>query len=85
MELPWVDTAKHLGCRFGPKNHGLLRDLMDKRALYINKVNELNQEFHYAHPLSLLFFFIITVYQYLQWYSLYDINKIQIHKQNKKN
>ena len=52
MELPWVDTAKHLGCRFGPKNHGLLRDLMEKRALYINKVNELNQEFHYAHPLS---------------------------------
>ena len=30
MELPWVDTAKHLGCRFGPKNHGLLRDLMEK-------------------------------------------------------
>ena len=52
MELPWVDTAKHLGCRFRPKNHGLLRDLMEKRALHINKVNELNQEFHYAHPLS---------------------------------
>ena len=25
---------------------------MGKRALYINRVNELNQEFHYAHPLT---------------------------------
>ena len=23
-----------------------------KKALYINRVNELNQEFHYAHPLT---------------------------------
>ena len=26
---------------------------MEKRAIYINKVNELSQEFHYAHPLTL--------------------------------
>ena len=35
-DLPWVDAAKHLGCRIGPKNHGgLALDLMEKRALYI--------------------------------------------------
>ena len=45
-DLPWVDAAKHLECRIGPKNHGLTWDLIEKRALYINKVNELNQEFH---------------------------------------
>ena len=51
-DLPWVDAAKHLVCRIGPKNHGVALDLMEKRALYINRVNELNQEFHYAHPLT---------------------------------
>ena len=42
----------HLGCRIGPKNHGLTWDLMEKRALYINRANELSQEFHFAHPLT---------------------------------
>ena len=51
-DLPWVGAAKHLGCRIRPKNHGVALDLMEKRALYINRVNELNQEFHYAHPLT---------------------------------
>ena len=50
--LPWVDAAKYLGCQIGPKNCGLTQDLMKKRALYIIKVNELNQEFYYAHPLT---------------------------------
>ena len=31
---------------------GLKDDLMEKRATYINKVNELTQEFHFAHPLT---------------------------------
>ena len=51
-DLPWVDAAKHLGRRIGPTNHGVALDLVEKRALYINRVNELNQEFHYAHPLT---------------------------------
>ena len=34
------------------KTHGLTRDLMEKRALYINKVNGLNEELYYAHPLT---------------------------------
>ena len=44
--LPWVDAAKHLGCRIWHKNHGVALDLMEKR------LNVLNQEFHYAHPLT---------------------------------
>ena len=50
-ELPWISSIKHLGttitnnfrCRMG-------QDTGEKRAAYIAKNNELNQEFHYAHP-----------------------------------
>ena len=45
-------TAKHLGCKIGEKIRGLKDDLMEKWATYINKVNELTQEFHFAHPLT---------------------------------
>ena len=51
-DLPWVKTAKHLGCKVDENHCGLNGDLMEKRAIYINKVNELTQEFHYAHPLT---------------------------------
>ena len=50
-ELPWISSIKHLSstitnnfrCRMG-------QDTGEKRAAYIAKNNELNQEFHYAHP-----------------------------------
>ena len=49
-DLPWVKTAKHLGCKVTDESGSLRKDLMEKRAVYINKVNELSQEFYYAHP-----------------------------------
>ena len=51
-DLPWVRTAKHFGCKIGDKICGLNDDLMEKRATYMNKVNELTQEFYFAHPLT---------------------------------
>jgi len=51
-DLPWVNTAKHLGCKMTDSAGALFKDLMEKRATYINKVNELTQEFYYAHPLT---------------------------------
>ena len=48
-ELPWVRTAKHLGCKIDENVNGLNGDLMEKRAIYINKVNQIQQEFHFAH------------------------------------
>ena len=51
-DLPWVRTAKHLGSKIGDKICGLNDDLMEKRATYINKVNEHIQEFYFAHPLT---------------------------------
>ena len=49
-DLPWVKAAKHLGCKITNESGSLSKDLMEKRAVYINKVNELLQEFYYAHP-----------------------------------
>ena len=49
-DLPWVKSAKHLGSKITDDSGSLCSDLMEKRAIYINKVNELSQEFYYAHP-----------------------------------
>ena len=48
--LPLVDSSKHLGVRVGNMSKGLSRDMMEKIALYVHKVNEIIQEFHYADP-----------------------------------
>ena len=51
--LPWVESVKHLGTTITTTNTGLCsldQDLVEKRACYIAKNNELRQEFHYAHP-----------------------------------
>ena len=52
--LPWVKTARHLGCKINDniRISSLNDDLMEKRAIYVNKVNELTQEFYFAHPLT---------------------------------
>ena len=50
--LPWVNASKHLGCKLGRNICGLKDDLMEKRAIFINKVNEIVQEFYFAHPLT---------------------------------
>ena len=49
--LPWVDSIKHLGTTIkNTEDSGKLdQDLMEKRAAFIVKNNELNQEFCYAH------------------------------------
>ena len=51
-DFPWVRTAKHLGCKIGDKICVLNDVLLEKLATYINKVNELTQEFYFAHPLT---------------------------------
>ena len=51
--LPWVESVKHLGTTITSTNTGgcsLDQDLIEKRARYTAKNNELRQEFHYAHP-----------------------------------
>ena len=53
-DLPWVeygdDFGKHLGNIIENKIDGLAKDIKVKRARYIQKTNEILQEFAYAHP-----------------------------------
>ena len=48
--LPWVESGKHLGNFFLNKIDGMGHDIKVKRAKFIDRSNELLQEFHFAHP-----------------------------------
>ena len=48
-KLPWVEKGKHLGMRIdGKVNNLLTKDILEKRARYIQSCNELVQEFSYT-------------------------------------
>ena len=48
-QLPWVKNGKHLGMRIdAERNNVLTKDIIEKRAQYIQRNNELVQEFSYA-------------------------------------
>lgn len=40
-EVPWVTTTKHLGTTLETNLDGMSKDLMEKRAMFINRNNEL--------------------------------------------
>ena len=48
-DLPWVRSVKHLGTTITDDNK-MNRDILEKRAIYISKNNELLQELHFSHP-----------------------------------
>ena len=50
--LPWVDNFLHLGNRVSNKVNGGLLDMKQKKARYIDKNCSINQEFHFAHPIT---------------------------------
>ena len=50
-DLPWVSTVRHLGTTVtNVDNCSMNQDLTEKRAAYIARNNELNQQYYYAHP-----------------------------------
>lgn len=50
-DLPWVDYGKHLGIKIQNKPGNLIgQDIREKRAQYIQRTNELLQEFSFASP-----------------------------------
>ena len=49
--LPWVDKLAHLGNTVGNKLDGGQLDMKHKAARYIDKNCNINQEFHFAHPI----------------------------------
>ena len=49
-DLPWVQKGKHLGVKIENKKNRILNgDIMEKRACYIQRNNELMQEFWFTH------------------------------------
>ena len=48
--LPWVDNLVHLGVRITNEIDGCLKDADVKRGRYVQKCNNLCQEFTFAHP-----------------------------------
>ena len=53
--LPWVNSGKHLGMRIDNTNNIFSRDILEKRARYIQGNNQLMQEFSFADNLTKLF------------------------------
>ena len=49
--LPWVTSFKHLGNNISNQNCFTDQDIIVKRAVYINKCIELNQEFYFSEDL----------------------------------
>ena len=55
--LPWVDSCKHLGNTIVSTavatGDTRCQDVKKKKAAFVNKNNELIQEFHFIHPSTL--------------------------------
>ena len=49
-KLPWVKSGLHLGNTIENRIDGMKQDTRIKRAMYIQRNVELEQEFHFAHP-----------------------------------
>ena len=49
-QLPWVDKVVHLGMTLTNKSDILDTDMNIKKARYVSRNIELNQEFHFASP-----------------------------------
>ena len=48
--LPWVSSGKYLGNKLTSVQDGYKQDVSEKRAMFITRNIELNQEFYFAHP-----------------------------------
>ena len=53
-DLPFTDTAKHLGHYLDNSQNSIKRDMTIKRAMTVQKNNEICQEFCFSHPLTKL-------------------------------
>ena len=53
-ELPWIKSCNHLGITIVSVGGGDIRsqDVRNKRAAFINRNNDILQEFHFAHPMT---------------------------------
>ena len=59
-DLPWVKSGVHLGNTIEDQIDGMKQDTKIKRAMYIQRNNEIEQELYFAHPSTK--FHLNTVY-----------------------
>ena len=59
-DLPWVQSGVHLGNTLENRINGMKKDTRIKRAQYIQKNIEIDQEFYFAHPSTK--FYLNSVY-----------------------
>ena len=80
--LPWITYAKHLGCKITDNTNGLSKDIMEKRAQYINRANELDQEFYFAHTSTRVLINNIfnTSFYGSQIWNLFDCEAVRVEK-----
>ena len=80
--LTWVTCAKHLGCKITDNTNGLSKDIMEKRAQYINRANELDQEFYFAHTSTRVLINNIfnTSFYGSQVWNLFDCEAVRVEK-----
>ena len=50
VPLPWVSGGVHLGNHISNQHNGMKHDITIKRANFISKNIDLNQEFYFCHP-----------------------------------
>ena len=50
--LPWVSELVHLGTKITNEVNGCQKDIVEKKARYIDRACNLNQEFGFCHPLT---------------------------------
>ena len=51
-DLPWVKSGFHLGCTIEDQTDGMKQGTKIKRAMYIQRNIELEQEFYFADPMT---------------------------------
>ena len=80
--LSWVTSAEHLGCKITDNTNGLSKDIMEKRAQYINIANELDQEFYFAHASTRVLINNIfnTSFYGPQVWNLFDCEAVRVEK-----
>ena len=80
--LPWVTSAKHLVCKITDNTNGLSKAIMEKRAQYINRANELDQELSFAHTSTRVLINNIfnTSFYGSQVWNLFDCKAVRVEK-----
>ena len=73
---PWVENAKHLDIFLHNKIEGMRKDIRVKRAKFIDRNNDLIQEYYFAHPRTK--YMINSIYNtHFTWSQVWDLFSLE--------